>query len=90
MATVAHPTQAYAPYQFQPIEEPFALPIRHELPPIQEYEDEFVDAQIFGKTVSRQLDHDDHEAFATVSWILVAIVSSGCLLMAGAVLWIVW
>lgn len=34
------------------------------------------------------LDPEDSAAFSAVSWILAAIVSGGCLLMAAAVVWV--
>jgi len=43
------------------------------------------DERCFGEEAARQFRQDDSQAFAAVSWILFAIVLSGCLLMLGTV-----
>jgi hypothetical protein len=45
--------------------------------------------RVFGRETASGLEEEDRQAFAAVSWILFAIVSTGCLLMAGAVLWVI-
>jgi len=58
-------------------------------PTIRPFEPAKFDEQLFGKEVAQSHRADDSHAFAIVSWILFAIVLSGCLLMLGTV-WFVF
>ncbi len=47
-----------------------------------------IDEQLFGVEAATRYRAEDSEAFTAVSWILFAIVMSGCLLMLGTVLFV--
>lgn len=47
-----------------------------------------IDEELFGVETATRYRADDSEAFTAVSWILFAIVMSGCLLMLGTVLFV--
>lgn len=80
MTTLTRPLSPafYAPAVVEPVRRPVASPRTTEAEPL-------VDERLFGAEMAHALRSEDREALTTVSWILVAIVTGGCLLMLGSV-----